>query len=210
MLVSAKQLLSWPPPAADGSAPPITYYYAAATMPQKLQFKRDVQATGARFVAPGEVRGHLRDFVLACDPDADQARALALLDAEEARRADIAKARAKKKGRTKASTSPGDPAADAQAAGDAEFLQSVRETAKRQWAPYRQALVDQDYWWEMTCLCAVRLLLRGVEGPEAPVFSAPHGLVDDATLARLGMLRIQQIGPQILRAMALQEDEAKN
>lgn len=211
MLVTSKQLLSWPP-AADGSTPPITYYYAAATMPQKLQFKRELQATGARFVSPTEVRRHLRDFVLACDPDAERDRASTLLDAEDMRAAEAAKTRRRNSnGREKAEAAAAkDAAAEAQAAADAEFLRSVREAAKRQWEPYRQALADQDYWWEMTCLCAVRLLLRGVEGPDAPAFSAPHGLVDDLTLARLGMLRIQEVAPQILKAMALQEDEAKN
>ena len=229
MLTSAKNFLRHPPSSPDGGEPPITYIYAVATMPQRSQYQRDLRATGARFVAPSELRKHLCDFLRGLDQDTDRDRALALLerpptpppaagDVTAAEQAAVAELAEDLGGAAAPQALPA-PVADDGAASDAAssvrlsddaLLAMVRRSAEATYEPYRNARADSAHWWRMACFCAVRLLLRGLEGPAAPAFSAPHGYVDDATLQRLGFERIEEIGIEILKAMALQEDVAKN
>ncbi len=193
----------------DGDASQLTYVYAVASMTQLAQIAHDVQKAGAKPVAPAVVRQHLREYVETLADDADKRRLLELLDAK-----DKGVVAALPKGAKRRRKAQGDEAKALakQAEADLELLAMARRAAEAEWEPYREAAARAKFYQRIISMSAVRMLLRGLEGPAAEKiqFSAPHGAVDEGTLRRMGFALIEEAGAEILAAAQLSGSAAKN
>jgi hypothetical protein len=170
--------------ALDG-APPV-YLIAVPSLRQRLAWRRDLAASGARYAPEPELIASLRRGVEATVIEEDRPALLDLLDRFEA--------------------AP-EEERDAELVDEAEQIGTAMRTA---FGPYAALLADRQHWIEMAPLLAAERFLTGWENVEAR-FNRAGERVAETSLRAIPEGHLAQIGWKAIALMrAPQGDVAKN
>ncbi len=183
--VSPAVLHRFTPPRDEGVAVP-TYLLKVPSLIERAAFRRDMQASGARYTPDAEILAHLRDGLAVFNP---------------ANRADLEDALTA----LEAAAETGEAAAPETLA-----LVSDLETVLRQhYPPYAAALAERSFALEVQRVIACRHFLRGVEGADFTL-TATGPLLPDAEIAKVPEDDRLFIAAEIFRLTQPTETQEKN
>lgn len=181
---SAKEQLPFTP--VEGGA---TYQIAVPTLLQRAAYRRDVQASGARYASDADLLALLREGVREVVEESGQGALLDLIDNYEA----VAQ----------------DREALAQDEALGRDIAELEETIGRHYPPYAQAMADRGHWLAVAPIVAFQHFVRGWDGLEAPC-EMKGGKVTDRCLEQVPENDILAVGYKAMALLHPTQDQAKN
>lgn len=182
--LSAKELLPFTP--VEGGT---TYQLAVPTMMQRAAYRRDINATGARYVQDTDLLNLLREGIRAVVEEDAQPALQEIVDSYE-------------------SVSQ-DPEKLAEDTGLLKDIADIENVISKHYPAYAEAQADRTYWLSVAPYVAFRHFVRGWEGSDV-VYEARAGRVTEACMEQLTENDILIVGWKILGLMNPTQEQKKN
>lgn len=182
--LSAKALMPFTP--VEGGP---TYMLAVPTMMQRAAYRRDVQATGARYVQDADMLEILREGIRAVVEDDAQPALLEIIDSYES-----------------ISTDPAKLLEDKALLAD---IAAIEAKIGKHYPDYAEAQADRTFWLGVAPYVAFRHFVRSWDGLDA-TYEARAGKVTEACMELVPEDDIVAVGWKLLTLMNPTKADAKN